>query len=148
MASGARDAFYTLSVSSGETRNLVLKYLSDLLQENRDGIFAANREDLAEAEASGLAAPLLSRLKLDREKLDHVCDGLRSLAGLKDPLGETVFCHEITEGLKLYRVTCPIGVIGIIFESRPDALIQISTFIFLAKSLRRSRSALVAFWKL
>lgn len=127
MASGARDAFYTLSVSSGETRNLVLKYFSDLLQENRDGIFAANREDMAEAEASGLAAPLLSRLKLDREKLDHVCDGLRSLASLKDPVGETVFCHEITEGLKLYRVTCPIGVIGIIFESRPDALIQISS---------------------
>ena len=72
-------------------------------------------------------APLLHRLKFGEEKLAQVKEGLRSLAGLEDPVGNTVFCHEITEGLKLYRVTCPIGVIGVIFESRPDALVQIAS---------------------
>ena len=123
MARNARNAFYELSVSSAETRTRVLFLISDALEE----IFAANREDLAAAEKEGLAAPLLHRLKFGAEKLAQVRDGLRSLAGLEDPIGNTVFCHEITEGLKLYRVTCPIGVIGVIFESRPDALVQIAS---------------------
>ena len=127
MARNARNAFYELSVSSAETRNRVLFLISDALEEDREEIFAANREDLAAAEKEGLAAPLLHRLKFGAEKLAQVRDGLRSLAGLEDPIGNTVFCHEITEGLKLYRVTCPIGVIGVIFESRPDALVQIAS---------------------
>ena len=127
MARNARNAFYELSVSSTETRNRVLFLISDALEEDREEIFAANRGDLAAAEKEGLAAPLLHRLKFGTEKLAQVRDGLRSLAGLEDPIGNTVFCHEITEGLKLYRVTCPIGVIGVIFESRPDALVQIAS---------------------
>lgn len=127
MARNARNAFYELSVSSAETRNRVLFLISNALEEDREAVFAANREDLAAAEKEGLAAPLLHRLKFGTEKLAQVRDGLRSLAGLEDPIGNTVFCHEITEGLKLYRVTCPIGVIGVIFESRPDALVQIAS---------------------
>ena len=127
MASRSRQAFYALSVTPTEQRNRVLHLLADRLESDRDRIFAANQQDLAEAEKEGLAAPLLSRLRFDRAKLTQVQEGLRSLAGLEDPIGQTVFCHEITEGLKLYRVTCPIGVLGVIFESRPDALIQISS---------------------
>ena len=102
-------------------------HLADQLEQGSEMIFSANREDLSEAVISGLPAPLLQRLKFDRDKLTQVQKGLLALSRMEDPIGKTDFCHEITEGLKLYRVTCPIGVIGIIFESRPDALIQISS---------------------
>ena len=127
MAQSSRKAFYDLSASSLSQRNQALVLLADQLEKDKETIFAANQEDLKEAEASGLPAPLLSRLRFGSEKLAQIKDGLHALSSLADPIGETVFCHEITEGLKLYRVTCPIGVIGIIFESRPDALIQISS---------------------
>lgn len=123
----SREAFYEISVSSASSRNQALARMIDCLEEDRERIFRANEEDLAEAEAEGLAAPLLHRLKFSAEKMRQVQEGLRSLIGLPDPLGQTAFCHEITEGLKLYRVTCPIGVLGVIFESRPDALIQIAS---------------------
>ena len=127
MAKNARQAFYELSVSSFEKRNEVLLRIAETLEQDREAVFSANQADLSAAEAEGLAAPLMHRLKFDGAKLAQVQEGLRSLAGLSDPIGDTVFCHEITEGLKLYRVTCPIGVIGVIFESRPDALVQIAS---------------------
>lgn len=127
MAGKSRDAFFDLSVAGLAKRNLALVKMAEELEADREAIFAANEEDLRQAEAEGLAAPLLKRLKFGSEKLRQVQEGLRALSRLPDPIGKTVFCHEITEGLKLYRVTCPIGVIGIIFESRPDALIQIAS---------------------
>ena len=127
MALKSRQAFYDLSVSSASSRNRVLHLLSKQLEADRNDIFAANQADLAEAESTGLSAPLMQRLRFDEKKLAQVRAGLSSLESLPDPLNQTVFCHEITDGLKLYRVTCPIGVLGIVFESRPDALIQISS---------------------
>ncbi|MGE5607110.1 MAG: glutamate-5-semialdehyde dehydrogenase, partial [Bacteroidota bacterium] len=87
----------------------------------------ANQEDLNRSEQEHLAAPLLKRLKFDEVKLAEVVAGIRSLIQLEDPVGKTLLATELDQGLELYRVTCPIGVIGIIFESRPDALVQIST---------------------
>lgn len=127
MAFRSRQAFYNLSVSSADKRNQALLLLAAQLEQDKERIFKANREDCLQAESEGLSLPLLHRLRFDNEKLNQVQTGLRSLSNLPDPIGQTVFCHEITEGLKLYRVTCPIGVIGIIFESRPDALIQIAS---------------------
>lgn len=127
MAKRARDAFYTLSVQSDAIRNQVLLRMAEILTEDAEEIYEANRKDLAAAKEEGLAAPLMQRLKFDGVKLAQVQTGLRSLAGLPDPIGHTVFCHEITQGLKLYRVTCPIGVVGVVFESRPDALVQIAS---------------------
>ena len=127
MASQAREAFYTLSVSRLEQRNQVLKLLADQLLMDQKAIFDANREDLLATEKEGLAGPLLHRLYFGEEKLQQVQAGLLALTELPDPIGETVFCNEICPGLKLYRVTCPIGVLGVIFESRPDALIQIAS---------------------
>ena len=69
---------------------------------------------------------MLGRLKFDENKLSTVCDGIEQLIALADPVGETLLAINC-EGLDLYRVSCPIGVIGVIFESRPDALVQIST---------------------
>ena len=127
MASRARDAFYAVSVSSDDKRNEALTALARVLEENKEAVFEANRADLEEAAASDLAAPLLHRLAFGEEKLTQVIRGLHALCGLADPIGRTLLATELAEGLKLYRVSCPIGVIGVIFESRPDALIQISS---------------------
>jgi glutamate-5-semialdehyde dehydrogenase len=82
---------------------------------------------LTESEKNKLAAPLLKRLKFDEGKLDETCAGIESLIKLDDPVGKILRATELDKGLDLYQVTCPIGVIGVIFESRPDALVQIST---------------------
>jgi len=82
---------------------------------------------LAAAEEANLAAPLLKRLRFDAAKLADVCAGIHSLIGLDDPVGRTLSAVELDTGLELYKVSCPIGVIGVVFESRPDALVQIST---------------------
>jgi len=127
LASDAREAYYVLSSSSEEQRNHALLNMAAQLESQADRLFQENQLDLVEAEQSGLAAPLLSRLRFGSEKLKQVIDGLHSLAGLPDPLGKTTLSRELTDGLFLYRVTCPIGVLGIIFESRPDALVQIAS---------------------
>ena len=127
MAANSREAAWTLAASSLETRNAALLRMAEVLENHQADIFAANAADIHQAEADGLAAPLLGRLKFREEKLRAVTDGLRALADLPDPIGATTMTHEITPGLKMYRVTCPIGVIGVIFESRPDALVQIAS---------------------
>ena len=127
MAHDARVAAWTLAASDLDARNRALLAMADELEARKADIFAANQADLAKAEQDHLAAPLLGRLKFAEEKLAAVNAGLRALAGLPDPIGQTTLSRELTEGLKLYRVTCPIGVIGVIFESRPDALVQIAS---------------------
>ncbi len=127
MAANSREAAWTLAASSLETRNAALLRMAETLENHQADIFAANAADIHQAEADGMAAPLLGRLKFREEKLRAVMDGLRALAALPDPIGATTMTHEITQGLKMYRVTCPIGVIGVIFESRPDALVQIAS---------------------
>ena len=127
MAHDARVAAWTLAASSLSQRNEALLAMAEELLARKNDIFAANALDLAAAEKDQLAAPLLARLKFADEKLAAVTEGLRALAGLPDPIGQTTLSRELTEGLKLYRITCPIGVIGVIFESRPDALVQIAS---------------------
>lgn len=127
MAAKSREAAWTLAASALKTRNAALLRMAEVLENHQADIFAANAADIHQAEADGLAAPLLGRLKFREEKLRAVTDGLRALADLPDPIGTTTMTHEITPGLKMYRVTCPIGVIGVIFESRPDALVQIAS---------------------
>jgi len=127
MAFLAREAFYRIADSSSDTRNKILFSLSDLLRKHQQEIYDANAADTEEAKKSDLALPLLHRLFFGAEKLNQVILSLQSLAELPDPLNRTLFANEITDGLDLYRVTAPIGVIGVIFESRPDALIQISS---------------------
>ena len=127
MSARARSSYYILADASCDVRNRALTRLAELLTENKSRIISANQQDIEQAEAEQLAAPLLHRLAFTDDKLRQVTEGLAALAALPDPLNHTVCSTEITEGLKLYRVTSPIGVIGVIFESRPDALIQISS---------------------
>jgi len=111
---------------SGVKNNALMKIAQEL-QNHKEEIFRANEKDLRRSEAENLPAPLLKRLKFDESKLSDVISGIHSLIRLEDPVGKTLLSTQLDEGLELYKVTSPIGVIGIIFESRPDALVQIST---------------------
>ncbi len=124
LAKGARQAALTLAATDENARNTALTAMADALERHADALQAANAKDLAEA--AGLDAPLVKRLKFDAAKLRDVCDGLRALVRLPDPIGETQRATELAEGLALYRVSCPIGVVGVVFEARPDALVQIA----------------------
>lgn len=127
MSKVAKTASITLAATDGELKNKALEAIITALDHNRVAIEAANKEDLKRSEAENLASPLLKRLKFDSAKIDDVIDGIRSLIGLEEPVGKTMMAKELDEGLDLYQVTCPIGVIGVIFESRPDAFVQIAT---------------------
>ncbi len=127
MAAASRSAAWTLAAASPDARNAALLAMARTLEAHRLEIFSANDADAAQAQFDGLSAPLLKRLTFREEKLAAVVDGLEALAELPDPIGQTTYARELTEGLKLYRVACPIGVIGVIFESRPDALVQIAS---------------------
>ena len=126
IARAAKEASFALAASAASVRNSALSAVADALEASRDAIFAANAKDLEAAKGEGLAAPALKRLRFDEAKLADVCAGLRALAQMEDPIGCEQLRTELAEGLVLSRVACPIGVIGVIFESRPDALVQIA----------------------
>lgn len=115
-----------MAALSLEIRNQALTDAAAALAANREEIFAANRADMEAAKESGVAPAVMKRLKFDEKKLTDVIEGIADLIRLPDPLSQVQLCRELDEGLTLQRVTCPIGVIGIIFEARPDALVQIS----------------------
>ena len=127
MAQKARRTGLLLSASTLETRNQALLYIAASIKRNQQSIFEANEHDVQRALAENLSAPMVSRLHFGEAKAQRVIEGLQALAQLPDPLGHVQYANELADGLTLYRVSCPIGVIGIIFESRPDALVQISS---------------------
>ena len=116
-----------VAATSTETRNAALAAIKEALAANAAAIFEANEADLAAAEESGVAPAIVKRLKFDQHKLDDVCAGIDDLIKLADPVGAVLLDRELDEGLRMRRIACPIGVIGVIFEARPDALVQIST---------------------
>ncbi len=126
-AKKAKSAAILLSAVKTDIKNSALKQIAEALKNRKDEIIAANQKDLRIAEKNKLASPLLKRLKFDEGKIADVCAGIESLIALVDPVGKTLSATELDEGLNLYKVSCPIGVIGVVFESRPDALVQIST---------------------
>jgi glutamate-5-semialdehyde dehydrogenase len=123
----AKAASIQLAAVRTAVKDKALTEIAKALKQKSGEIIAANKKDLAEAEKNNLAAPLLKRLKFDQDKIADVCAGIESLIKLDDPAGKTLSATELDKGLELYKVSCPIGVIGVVFESRPDALVQIST---------------------
>jgi glutamate-5-semialdehyde dehydrogenase len=107
-------------------KDAALRLMARRLRENAAAIYAANEADLAAARASHLAAPLLKRLAYDGAKLDESLAMLEALAALPDPAGRVLEARLLDEGLSLRRVSCPIGLVALIFESRPDALVQMA----------------------
>lgn len=125
-AAEAKRASIAMAALSGDQKNNALYRLADALVARKKEIAQENEKDMERSEAEGLEMPLLKRLRFDEKKIADAAEGLRSLAGLPDPVGHTLMATELDEGLDLYRVSCPIGVIGVIFEARPDALVQIA----------------------
>ncbi len=125
MAQAAREATRQLAVTDSSTRNGVLTRLADLLLQNAASILAANTQDLAGAKEA-ISPASFQRLRLDASKLQEMAEGVRAVAALPDPLNQVQLRRLLDDGLELTRVTCPLGVLGVVFESRPDALIQIT----------------------
>lgn len=127
----ARLAARQLALSTTVQRNAGLEAIALALEARREEILAANRQDLENARdlvARGeLAQPLVKRLDLGGSKFAAAVEMVRSVRNQADPLGRTLAATELAQGLRLFRVSVPIGVIGVIFESRPDALVQIAS---------------------
>jgi glutamate-5-semialdehyde dehydrogenase len=126
-AAAVRRAATRLAQTSDAERRGALEAMADALAADADAILAANQADLEAAAVDGLAAPLVARLKLDATKLAAAIDGVRQVAALADPLGRRQLHTELDEGLVLERLSVPLGVVGVIFEARPDAVMQIAS---------------------
>ncbi len=116
----------TMAATDSATKNAALLAIADALAASREEIFAANAADMAAASESGISEAVQKRLKFDEGKLSACTEGLKQLAELPDPVGRITLQREMDRNLVLTRITVPIGVIGVIFEARPDALVQIS----------------------
>ncbi|MCC6979412.1 MAG: glutamate-5-semialdehyde dehydrogenase [Candidatus Melainabacteria bacterium] len=129
----ARLAASQMASGAKESRTAALLSMADELAKNASQILEANKKDCQRAEAlvseGKMQASFLKRLHLDEAKLGSVIEGIRQIAHMDDQLGKTTLKRELDDGLKLYRVICPIGVILVIFESRPDALPQIMSLL-------------------
>lgn len=126
-AASAKKASINLSAVNSELKNKALLAISKALLDRSDEIIKANKMDIERSISENLSDPLIKRLKFDENKLNDVISGIESLIGLEDPVGKTLAVTELDDELVLSKISCPIGVIGVIFESRPDALVQIST---------------------
>jgi glutamate-5-semialdehyde dehydrogenase len=127
IATAAKSASIRLAAVNTNIKNNALTEIAKALNQRSAEIITANKQDIIEAQKNNLAAPLLKRLKFDEGKLAQTVAGIESLIQLDDPVGRILAATELDAGLELYKVSCPIGVIGVVFESRPDALVQIST---------------------
>jgi len=126
-AQAARNAAIKLANTPTEDKDEALLRMAESIKHNKDRILEANRKDVENANRENLPKALVDRLKLDDSKIDDIARSLESVAGLEDPVGKTLSAIELDKGLELFKVSCPIGVIGAIFESRPDALVQIAS---------------------
>jgi len=124
LAAKAKNASRMLAQSTIGVRNKTIFYFLEALQDHKAEILAANKKDRDTANPKD---PLTKRLAFDDSKLAVVLDGLKALVAMDDPLGKIDLARELDQDLNLYRVTCPIGVVAVIFEARPDALPQIAS---------------------
>ena len=116
-----------LAASSVEQRNEALALIAKSLEDNTDKIFEANGKDLEYAKSNDIADSIIKRLKYDVSKLSDSISGLNGLIELDDPIGHVMLKRELDDDLIMTKVSVPIGVIGVIFEARPDALIQVAS---------------------
>ena len=115
----ARAAAHALSLASAETKNLAIRKAADAIRARAAEILAANARDMAAAKANGTASAFLDRLALDGPRIEAVAKGLDDIAALPDPVGRILATFERPNGLLIERVATPLGVIGVIYESRP-----------------------------
>jgi glutamate-5-semialdehyde dehydrogenase len=129
LAQAAKQAARCVASSSMEQRNQVLQDVARALERGAPEILAANAQDVAEAEPAlrrgEISKALIDRLKLSPQKLQSMIDGVRAVVALSDPIGRVLDRIELDEGLELEKVSCPLGLLAVIFEARPDAVTQI-----------------------
>ena len=130
IAKKAKEAALQIADLSTEIKNQALNAVADNIEANKDKIFEANKKDLSEAEklveTGELNKSTFNRLKLDENKMRDMIQGIRDIVKLEDPVNKKLLVRELDDGLTLYKISCPIGVLGIIFEARPDVIAQIS----------------------
>ena len=131
IAKNAKQASLKIAELDTNLKNQALIKIADTFETHKSEIFEANKKDLEEAEnlvqTGEITKATFNRLKLDENKMRDMIQGVRDIANLEDPIGKKLFVRELDEGLVLNKVSCPIGVLGIIFEARPDVISQISS---------------------
>ncbi|WP_225432863.1 MULTISPECIES: glutamate-5-semialdehyde dehydrogenase [Bifidobacterium] len=125
LADEASQAQRTLARASTERKNAVLRAFADALVANADMIESANDADMREAEDSGMSRGLLDRLRFDADRIGATADGVRGVASLPDPVGEMVRGRNLPNGMRLNQIRVPIGVIGMIYEARPNVTVDV-----------------------
>ena len=126
IAKQSKTASLEMADLTTEIKNEALLNIADELEANKEQIFDANKKDLEQAKDT-VSPSVYNRLKLDENKMRDMIQGIRDVVNLEDPIGKTLLARQLDEGLNLYKISCPIGVIGIIFEARPDVIAQISS---------------------
>jgi glutamate-5-semialdehyde dehydrogenase len=120
----AREAARELATASGAAKTAALLAVADALEAASDRIVAANAEDLDRGRRDGLAESLLDRLRLDRQRVGAIAEAVRHVAALPDPVGEVVRGSTLANGLRLRQVRVPMGVVGMIYEARPNVTVD------------------------
>ena len=137
LAKNAKISSKKIATLSTELKNKALLLIAENLKNNQDKIFEANKKDLAEAESlleSGeISRATYNRLKLDENKMRDMIQGIIDISNLEDPIGKILLKRQLDDGLILTKKSCPIGVLGIIFEARPDVISQISALAIKSK---------------
>ena len=130
IAKNAKQASLKIAELDTDIKNSALNKIAQAFEVNKQEIFDANNQDLIQAEElvnnGELSKATFNRLKLDENKMRDMIQGIKDIANLEDPIGKNLFVRELDKDLTLYKVSCPIGVLGIIFEARPDVISQIS----------------------
>jgi len=131
IAKNAKQASLKIAELSTDIKNSALNNIADFFEEYKNEIFEANKQDLIEAESlvtnGEITKSTFNRLKLDENKMRDMIQGVRDIANLEEPIGKKLLVRELDQDLTLYKISCPIGVLGIIFEARPDVISQISS---------------------
>lgn len=131
IATLAKKASVVTAALSTDLKNTILNKIADNIERNIPKIIEANVKDLenskGDLESGRISQSVYNRIKADEHKLSEMIQGIRDVAKLNDPVNKTVFTRELSEGLILKKITCPIGVIGVIFEARPDVIAQITS---------------------
>ena len=122
----AKEGMRVLSRSSADIRNNTLLAMAEKILKAKDDIQEVNRFDLENGKKTELAAPLMQRLLIDDQKIERMADNLRQVAALPDPIGEVISMRERPNGLRIGTVRVPIGVVGVVYESRPDVTVEVS----------------------
>ena len=124
IAKRAREASHILATVSADSKNAFLNILADNLEKNASALIEENKKDLIEGERAGLSKSMLDRLELTPGRIEDIAAGVRQVAALPDPVGEILERTVRPNGLDIQKVRTPIGVIGIIFESRPNVTVD------------------------